>query len=512
MSTIQSTGTSAVDRRLAALRIRPVTAVAVVAALLVLVGDSQALALIPLLNTMSAEYELSSAEATLVLAILGVVAAGAVPVLTRVAERISMRGFLLLGVALTTVGNLLCALAPGFDLLLAGRTILGLSAAIPIAIALVRESSRGAHHVNSGLALVTASVGVSVAISFLLGGVILELDGNVHTVFWAMSALGAISLVVAWLLTPDFRVETKERADVVGAILLIVGLTALAITLSYGGEWGWGSATTLTFLLGGILVVALWVWWELRAQHPMIDLKRTFRRTTVPAYFFAGLFGTLAIVSNLAVTNFAEFPPTDELRAVPGLDYGFGNTVLQASMFLMPTAFFILVGGFAVGRIITRIGVKPSMFLAAVLAVAAFGFLALWHDEPWQNFLGMGIWGMAYALGYTTGNAAFVHVAKDGEGSLFSAASTTVTGTVGAMAAPLFTAVLYATVYVLEPPAVEEATSIPTAESYSNVWWVLAAGGVIVLLLAFLHRPSEYQGTTEDLPAVAARRTRRTAA
>ena len=135
MSTIQSTGTSAVDRRLAALRIRPVTAVAVVAALLVLVGDSQALALIPLLNTMSAEYELSSAEATLVLAILGVVAAGAVPVLTRVAERISMRGFLLLGVALTTVGNLLCALAPGFGLLLAGRTILGLSAAIPIAIA-----------------------------------------------------------------------------------------------------------------------------------------------------------------------------------------------------------------------------------------------------------------------------------------------------------------------------------------------------------------------------------------
>ena len=334
-----------------------------------------------------------------------------------------------------------------------------------------------------------------------------------HVMRSSLTVLGILIGIAAVILTVGLGLgsqrDVSARIDSLGSNLLIV---TPGSSTTGGIRGGFGSATTLTFLLGGILVVALWVWWELRAQHPMIDLKRTFRRTTVPAYFFAGLFGTLAIVSNLAVTNFAEFPPTDELRAVPGLDYGFGNTVLQASMFLMPTAFFILVGGFAVGRIITRIGVKPSMFLAAVLAVAAFGFLALWHDEPWQNFLGMGIWGMAYALGYTTGNAAFVHVAKDGEGSLFSAASTTVTGTVGAMAAPLFTAVLYATVYVLEPPAVEEATSIPTAESYSNVWWVLAAGGVIVLLLAFLHRPSEYQGTTEDLPAVAARRTRRTAA
>jgi predicted MFS family arabinose efflux permease len=135
-SVAQLTG---VDRRLAALHIKPVNAVAIVAAMIVFVGDAQALALIPLANTMAKEYGLTPSETSLVLAILGLVGAGFLPVLTRLAERISLRTFLLFGVALVAVGNAICALAPGFTMLLIGRGIIGFSAAMPIALALVRE-------------------------------------------------------------------------------------------------------------------------------------------------------------------------------------------------------------------------------------------------------------------------------------------------------------------------------------------------------------------------------------
>lgn len=475
-----------IELRLAKLHIRPVTAVAVVAALIVLVGDSQALALIPLLGEMATEYRLSPAEATIALAILGIVGAGALPVITRLAERVSLRFFLLLGVALTVVGNLLCAIAPGFTLLLIGRGVLGLCAAAPISLALVREKATDAKSTNRGLALVTGAVGISVAISFLLGGTVLELHGSVHTVFWIMAALAALTLVAAWILVPDYRAESHERVDFVGAALLIVGLTLVAIAISYLGEWG---SAAILVLLVGLVVIATWVVVELRVKTPMIDIRRTFRRSTVPVFFLAGLFAAVAIISNLAVTSYAEFAP---VPGVPQLDYGYGYIVLMASLFLMPTAFFIFVGGFVVGHIITRIGIKTSLFIAAGLTLVGFTFMALGHSEIWQNAVGMGLWGIAYALGFTTANAAFLHAARDKEASLFSAAASTVTGTVGSLAAPIFTAVLYASAILVPVNGVK--TAVPTAASYSNLWWLLAIFGGIMLILTALHKTVKFQG------------------
>ncbi|WP_243062216.1 MFS transporter [Humibacter sp. RRB41] len=468
---------------------------AVVAALIVLVGDSQALALIPLLGVMSEEFHLTASQATVVLAILGIVGAGALPVLTRLAERVSLRRFLLLGVAMTTLGNVLCALAPGFTLLLIGRIVLGLSAAIPISLALVREKSTDAHGTNRGLGLVTAAVGVGVAFSFLLGGTVLQLQGSVHTVFWVMAVLAALTFVVGWILVPDYRVQSRTRIDYLGAALLIVGLTLIAVAISYASEWGSGAVLALVI---GFVAMGGWVWWELSVSSPMIDLRRTFRRSAVPAYFAAGLFAAVAIISNLAVTSYAEFTP---VPGVPELDYGYGYIVLMASLFLMPTAFFILFGGFFVGRVITRIGIKTSFFIAGALTVVGFTFMALGHSEIWQNAVGMGIWGIAYALGSTTANAAFLHAAKDSEASLFSAAATTVTGTIGSLAAPVFTAVLYATAVVV--PVNGAKVSVPTAQSYTNLWWVLAAAGVVMLLMAVLHKTVQYQGGTEPQTVIA---------
>ncbi|MCL2516215.1 MAG: MFS transporter [Microbacteriaceae bacterium] len=500
---------SAVERRLAAMHMRPTTAIAVITAMLVLVADSQALALVPLLNTMTEQYKLTAPQATIVLAIPALVAAGGVPVLTRVAERIGMRLFLLIGVIFTVVGNMLCAMAPGYGLLLTGRALLGFSAAVPIGIALLRESSKSEKQTNNGLAVITAAVGVSVAISFLLGGVILKLNGTVHTVFWVMAVLGAVAFVMAWVMAPDYQTKVKDPADVVGAILLVIALTAVAVYLSYGSTWHWTSGKGLTVLIVGLVVFAGWVWWELASKHPLIDIRKTFSRATVPAYFYVGLWGTIAVISNLAVTNYAEFnakmpiplPAGSPAKSAPldalvkGVDYGFGDIVLTASLFLMPTAFFILLGGGVVGRIITKLGTKNSMFVASGLGILAFAFLAIDHTQQWENYVGMGIWGMSYALGFAAGSAAYVHAAKEGEGSLFAAAATVVTGTVGSLAAPVFTAVLYASAVTLG------TTQIPTVASYNNVWWVCALGAVIGLALVLMHKKREYQGDTTAMDA-----------
>lgn len=488
---------SGVDRRLAALRIKPVNAVAIVAAMIVFVGDAQALALIPLSNTMQKEYGLTPSQASLVLAILGLVGAGFLPVITRLAERLSLRTFLLIGVALVTLGNATCALAPGFTLLLIGRGVIGFSAAMPIALALVREKADSEHSTNRALAVVTAAVGISVVFSFLLGGFILKVGGHVDTVFWVMAAVGLATFIVGLVIVPDYRTARRQRLDLPGAAALVIGLTLVAIGIGFVDTWG---VTGLLILVAGLVVMVLWVVIELNVAEPMIDLRRTFRRYTVPAFILGGLFAAVAVISNLAVTSYGEFDPK-AFHGVPALagplGYGWGLIVLQTSLFLMPTAFFILIGGFTVGRIITRIGVQTTFFIASFCTIVAFALMAIGHSQIWANAVGMGIWGIAYALGSTAGNAAVLHAAGDTEGAHFSAASSTVVATIGGLAAPVFTAILYAfavTVPIPDGKGGTVATAIPTVTSYVNVYWALVVAGVLMLIFTVLHKNQKFRG------------------
>jgi MFS family permease len=491
-----------VDRRLAALHIKPVNAVAIVAAMIVFVGDAQALALIPLANTMAKEYGLTPSETSLVLAILGLVGAGFLPVLTRLAERISLRTFLLFGVALVAVGNAICALAPGFTMLLIGRGIIGFSAAMPIALALVREKADSEHSTNRALAVVTAAVGISVVFSFLLGGFILEIGGHVSTVFWVMAAVGLLTFLVGLVIVPDYRAARRQRLDLAGAATLVVGLTLIAIGIGFGDSWG---LTGLLVLVGGLVVMVLWVVVELNVKEPMIDLRRTFRRYTVPAYILGGLFAAVAIISNLAVTSYGEFDPKP-FAGVPALagplGYGWGLIVLQTSLFLMPTALFILIGGFTVGRIITKIGVKTTFAIASACTIVAFTLMALGHSQIWANAVGMGIWGIAYALGSTAANAAVLHAANDTEGAHFSAASSTVVATIGSLAAPVFTAILYAFAITVPLPDGQGGTvptEIPTVASYVNTYWALVVGGVLMIIFTILHKTRKFRADQAEV-------------
>jgi MFS family permease len=494
--TITLTPATGVERRLGAIHLKPVSAVAIVAALIVFVGDAQALALIPLSSTMQLEYKLTPAESSLVLAIIGLVGAGSLPVITRLAERISLRKFLLFGVALVTIGNAICAVAPGFSLLLVGRGIIGFSAAMPIALALVREKADSELSTNRALAVVTAAVGISVVFSFLLGGFILNIGGHVSTVFWVMAAVGLVTFLIALAIMPDYRAGTRRRLDLAGAITLVVGLTIVAY-----GIGNLGSGMNAWLILGaGLVVMIIWVGVELNVKEPMIDLRRTFRRYTVPAYILGGLFAAVAIISNLAVTSYGEFNPKP-FAGIPALaeplGYGWGLIVLETSLFLMPTAFFIFLGGFTVGRLITKIGVKTTFIIAGVCTVAAFTLMGLGHSQIWANAVGMGIWGIAYALGSTAANAAILHAAGNTEGAHFSAASATVVATIGSLAAPVFIALLYASAITVPIPNGSGGTiptAIPTVTSYVNVYWTLAISGVVMLILAFAHKNQKFQG------------------
>jgi len=470
--------TSAVERRLTRMKLKPATAIALVGCIILVAADSQSLSLLPLFGTIMVQYHLTAGEVAIVASILGIVGAGAVPVLTRMADRFGMRRFLLAGLLLSTLGNLLCALATDFTLLVIGRSILGLSAAMPIAMALLRErgDKRGT---NFGIGLITGATGIGVALAFILSGVIFNMKGNVSAVFWAMTALAAIAVVVAWFLLPDYRIaNTHKKIDYIGAILLIIALVGIAVGLSTAFSSG---------LLVGVVALIVWVIVELKVKNPLIDVRRTFRRTTVPAYFVMGIYAALATIFTLGVVSYVESP-------YEKLGYGLDASVMGAALFMMPVCVTLFVAGFLFAPIVNRIGPRNTLIIGAAGSLLTTVFLVFFHTEVWQYIVAGAAWGLVYSLGYSGANAAYLHAAPKSNGALFSSAATFVGGAVGSLGAVVYTVVLGATPM--------PGTAIPSAQSYTDVWITGAVLTAIVLILSLILKPVRFGGEPEDVVVV----------
>jgi O-antigen/teichoic acid export membrane protein len=99
-----------------------------------------------------------------------------------------------------------------------------------------------------------------------------------HALFWTAAVLGAVVFVLVLLVVPVSVLRTAGRFDYAGALGLALGLLGILLAISRGDAWGWGSAATLGCGLGGLAVLLVWGWYELRIAEPLLDLRVAARR------------------------------------------------------------------------------------------------------------------------------------------------------------------------------------------------------------------------------------------
>ena len=130
-----------------------------------------------------------------------------------------------------------------------------------------------------------------------------------------------------WIV-PVSVLRTAGRFDFVGAAGLAIGLIGILLAISRGNEWGWGSPPVLAFGLGGIVVLLLWGWFELRIAEPLLDLRVAAR----PAVLLTNI-ASIAMGFSLFASN-VVYPQMLELPVATGA--GFGLSLLAASLIVMP--------------------------------------------------------------------------------------------------------------------------------------------------------------------------------
>ncbi|MCB1678075.1 MAG: DHA2 family efflux MFS transporter permease subunit [Halioglobus sp.] len=237
-------------------------------------------------------------------------------------------------IALFSLTSWLCAIATSFNELLLFRALQGCSGGLllPLSQSLLLRIYPPQRH---GLALAIWSITSSVApvLGPLLGGVITDRFGW-HWIFLINVPVGVVCAVACWTLLRSYETAAqREPVDLVGLLLLVVGVISFQLVLDRGVELDWLASTEICVLLGAsVLCFGFFLAWEWYEPHPVVDLSLFGHRN-----FVTGTFG-LAIVYSVMVLATVTYPIW--LQTVMGYTATWSGLVMApfglGPIFLMP--------------------------------------------------------------------------------------------------------------------------------------------------------------------------------
>jgi EmrB/QacA subfamily drug resistance transporter len=281
-------------------------------------------------------------------------------------DRYGHRRCALLGLALFGAGSVLCGLAPSAGVLVGGRVVQGLGAAVlfPNGLALLAAEFEGPARARA-VGIWGASVSGAIALGPLLGGVLVETSGW-RAQFLVAAALVLPTLVVGARHLRGGTARAGSPLDWLGTTLLTGALVLLVVVLQRAGALGWTSAATLAMAAGGLVLFAGFLLAEHRVRAPLIEpallRDRTFLGATAVALVFAA----------------AGFAPVVYLTLFLLQVAGSGPTL--AGLQVAPFAVTSLVVSLLAARAVTRLGVRLT--LVAGLALCGAGLALLLDLSP----------------------------------------------------------------------------------------------------------------------------------
>jgi EmrB/QacA subfamily drug resistance transporter len=189
-------------------------------------------------------------------------------------DRIGRKRVLMAGLVLFGLGSLLSGYSHTPDQLIAARAAMGLggAAVMPQTLSIIANVFAPAERARA-IGIWTSAVGIGVAIGPVLGGLLLAHFwwGSVFLINVPVTAAGVIA---ALFLVPESRNPAPGKIDYIGVLASVLGLVLLVYGIVQGGDGeSWGSLGVLGPALGGVVVLALFAWYETRIDHPSLDVR-----------------------------------------------------------------------------------------------------------------------------------------------------------------------------------------------------------------------------------------------
>ncbi|WP_168123042.1 MFS transporter [Paenibacillus sp. HB172176] len=280
-------------------------------------------------------------------------------------ERFGRKRMFLFGIAIFTIGSAISGMSESSIQLILSRALQGVGGAaiVPLSLTLV-NSAFPADKRAAALGIWSGISGLGLSIGPLVGGLIVN-GAAWQLIFWVNVPVGVLAFLLGLRWLPEARGE-KRPIDPLGIALLGAGLFGIVFGLERGNEDGWGSATVLSLLIGGALLLGLFYLWERNRKQPFIRFE-LFRSSKYSSLVIAGFWMNAGIFCAIfLLTLFLQ-----QAQGYSALEAGIREMAWTGcTMIAAPLA------GLAVGKFGTRVVLTTGLALQGI-ALLGFGFLII---------------------------------------------------------------------------------------------------------------------------------------
>ena len=346
---------------------------------------------VPALPGIQSELGVSQTTVTFVFTAFLLTASVATPIIGRLGDMFGKERMLVATLAVFALGSLVAALSHSIGWLIAGRAIQGVAGAVfPLAFGIIRDEFPR-EKVAQGIGLISATFGIGGGVGLVASGLILD-HLSYEWIFWIGLPMTVLAAVLAYFFVPASPVRSPAKIDWGGAALLAGSLVSLLIGVSEGNALGWDSAPILgLFALAAILAV-IWVRFERDQPEPMVDMAMMRDRTVLSTNLTAMLIGFGMFGSFILIPQFVQIPEAS--------GYGFGATVTEAGLFMLPSAIVMLFAGPMAGWLGERFGSKLPLLIGTTLATSSFILLALEHSTHLSVYIASALLGIGVGFSF----------------------------------------------------------------------------------------------------------------
>ena len=292
----------------------------------------------------------------------------------RLADLLGTRRVLMIGIAVFTIASLFAGLADSFGMLLAGRAVQGVGAALstPATLMIILTTFKDDRERGKAIGLWGAVIALSFAFGPIVGGVLTRyIDWG--WIFFINVPIGVAAVAIGlWSIDKNAGITQSRRLDTPGLISSGVVLFGLTYALIEGPKEGWTATPILASFAAVVLALIVFCLVETRFRDPMFDLtlfrNGTFTWGTAALVLWGcGMMGVFAYTS-LYLQNVLDFSP-----------------ILAGAVFV-PLAVVMAVVATLSGKLAERFGVLRTVLVGFVVAAVGLALLAVpdEHASAWD--------------------------------------------------------------------------------------------------------------------------------
>ncbi|MGW9028343.1 MFS transporter [Streptomyces sp. NPDC055722] len=385
------------------------------------------------------------------------------PVSGRLGDLFGKRRTLLLMLIVVVIGSAISALTSSLWPMVIGRGLQGcVIGVIPLVLGVFRDELPPAR-IGGAIAFLTAVLGLGAVAGIPLAGLVVE-RVEWHMLFWGSGVLAVLCALAVAVVVPESQRLATGRFDVVGTIGLTVGLIGLLLPIVNAGEWGWGSTRTIGLGAAALLGLLAWGRHQLHTRFPLVDLRLAAQRPVLMTNLATMGIG-FAVYTVLLV-----FPQV--LQAPTATGYGFGQSVVQAGVAVLPNGVVALLLTRVSARLVARYGARAAMMVGAIVMAVGYAFITLWMNSVVDFIIAAAVIGAGAGVAIAATASLITDAVPTTETASANGVNTLMRSVGGAVASSVLTVILtHATIKV-------GAATLPSLGGFRTSFMVASAAAI----------------------------------